>query len=196
MPFISSEIRWFATERNGLWDLYCSLPEIGPGTVEAVRVDHYLLNSGRNTGVKIREGRHEIKVRSAESQQWNNGVIEHWIKWSTPEETDILRAVESRMLSDWIEVEKRRYRKVFQVGDMDFRLSPDEILDEGCSIEFSEIMIGKGRKRYFTIGFEAFSKTGKTTDNLIWTLEQLNISTHHFLNDYESISYPQLLSGV
>ena len=123
-------------------------------------------------------------------------MIEHWIKWSTPEETDILRAVESCMLSDWIEVEKRRYRKVFQVGDMDFRLPPDEILDEGCSIEFSEIMIGKGRKRYFTIGFEAFSKTGKTTDNLIWTLEQLDISTHHFLNDYESISYPQLLSGV
>ena len=133
-------MRWFTAERQLVWDLYFNLPGIGPGWEQAARTDYYLRTGSTDAGVKIREGNHEIKVKSAYDEPVAFGMIQHWVKWSSVEDESILDVIAPALLADWISVEKQRYLKRYAV-DASSGIQPvdQEYVDEGCGVEFTEI---------------------------------------------------------
>lgn len=196
MIFKSSEIRWFSSNKELLWDLYTSLPEAGEGTRESDRTDYYLKSGTINTGIKIREGNHELKVKCAEDEELDCGVMEHWIKWSTSEERNILNTVDEKMLGDWVAVKKKRFKKSYEIVDQDtLRPLQEEFVNEGCGAEFTEIHLQELDQPLYTFGFEAFSAGNKQRENLQTALNILDADLSQ-LKELESYGYPKLLEGL
>lgn len=196
MIFKSSEIRWFTRKKELIWELYESLPEHGEGTRESDRTDYYLTSGTINTGIKIREGNHELKVKRAEDEELEFGVMEHWIKWSTSEEKNILNTVDEKMLGDWVTVKKKRFKKSYEILNQDtLRPLQEEFVNEGCGAEFTEIHLQKLDQALYTFGFEAFSAGNQQKENLITALKILDVDLSQ-LKELESYGYPKLLEGL
>lgn len=121
-PLFSSEIRWFSQEKHFLHQIFTEIS--GTGWQEPDRIDYYLRYQGIDTGIKIREGKHEIKVRNADNKLLQNGVVEHWTKWSTKEEKNVLNTIASGQMSQWLPVKKERAKKKFvwnkSTGQMEY----------------------------------------------------------------------------
>ncbi len=193
MPFPSCEIRWFAEDRTALRRLYEALPPAGPGRREPDRTDYYLRTATPHTGVKIREGSHELKVKAAEDESRPYGLIEHWIKWSHPASENILNTLPARWLGDWLAVEKKRFKKDYAItGGHQLAQATGEWQAEGCGLEFTEIHLPDFRHTAFTLGFEAFSDSGNQGRNLEIALTQLPLD-YHRLAALGSKSYPAFL---
>lgn len=196
MIFKSSEIRWFTQKKELIWDLYERLSEPGEGTRESDRTDYYLMSGTINTGIKIREGNHEMKVKRAGDEELDFGVIEHWIKWSTTEEKNILNTVDEKMLVDWVAVKKKRFKKSYEIADKQtLRPLREEFVNEGCGAEFTEIYLQELDQPLYTFGFEAFSAGNKQRENLQTALNIFEIDFSQ-LKGLESYGYPQLLEGL
>lgn len=193
MIFKSSEIRWFSKSKQPLWDIYKNLPEHGEGTREEDRTDYYLKSGTIRTGIKIREGNHELKVKCAGDEQLDFGVMEHWIKWSTSEEKNILNTIDDEWLGDWIAVTKKRFKKSYKIIDSNrIERIYDSFPDEGCGAEFTEITLNRLENPLFTVGFEAFSSTNQQRQNLITFIKYLD-NDFSYLREIDSYGYPQLL---
>lgn len=193
MPFKSSEIRWFSTQKDALWKLYENLPDSGVGTREPDRTDYYLESGTINTGIKIREGNHELKVKWADDEVLDYGVMEHWIKWSTSEEENILNAIDDEFLGDWIAIKKKRFKKSYRIINQDkLELIVDTFPPEGCGAEFTEIYIPSKELTFYTFGMEAFSSTNREKENLVNTIEILDLNFSS-CKEFDSYGYPQLL---
>lgn len=195
MIFKSSEIRWFSKNRKLLWNFYSNLPEEGEGNLESDRTDYYLRSGTINTGIKIREGNHELKLKRDADEEMDNGVMEHWIKWSTSEEKNILNTIDHKYLGDWISVEKIRYKKSYEIEEEKLRLINEEYVDEGCGAEFTELHLERIDQPLYTVGFEAFSATGRQRENLLRALQLLEVDLS-VLKDLDSYGYPKLLCGL
>jgi hypothetical protein len=196
MPFKSSEIRWFSTQKNALWKLYETLPNIGEGTREPDRTDYYLKSGTINTGIKIREGNHELKVKRGDDEMLDYGVMEHWIKWSTTEEVNILNTVDDELLGDWIAVKKKRFKKSYEIINRKKLERVDGIFPaEGCGAEFTEIQLRRLEYPVYTFGMEAFSSSSRERENLLKTIEILEIDFSPF-KEFDSFGYPQLLMNL
>lgn len=193
MIFKSSEIRWFTPQKDLIWDFYKRLPESGEGTRESDRTDYYLMSGTINTGIKIREGNHELKVKCAEDEEMEFGMMEHWIKWSTSEEKNILNTIDEKMMGDWIAVKKKRFKKSYEIADQStLRPVQGEFVDEGCGAEFTEIHLEELDQKLYTFGFEAFSSGNKQKENLLAALNILEVDFLE-LKELDSYGYPQLL---
>lgn len=193
MLFKSSEIRWFSRNREILWDLYKKIPEEGEGFREEGRTDYYLKSGTINTGIKIREGNHELKVKSGEDEDLGYGVMEHWIKWSSSEQENILNTVEDRWLDDWTGVEKKRFKKRYEIiNQEDLNISCEEFVDEGCGAEFTEIFLIELEVKLYTLGLEAYSTSGHQKENLNLCLDHLEVESAE-LREIDSFGYPELL---
>ena len=199
MPFKSSEIRWFSRDRETLWDLYKKLPVEGEGSREEDRTDYYLKSGTVNTGIKIREGNHELKVKSGDDEDLGFGIIEHWIKWSASEQENILNTIDDKWLDDWTGVKKKRFKKSYEIiNQEELKNSGEDFVDEGCGAEFTEIFLIELDVRLYTFGLEAFSINGHQRENLNLCLDHLEIETEE-LRKIDSFGYPELLhrlSGV
>lgn len=196
MIFKSSEIRWFSKDKNTLWELYEALPEKGEGVRESDRTDYYLRSGTIHTGIKIREGNHELKVKRADDEQFKNGVMEHWMKWSTSEEENILNTVDHKLLEDWVAVQKKRWKKSYKIINLNnIEMIREGFPPEGCGVEFTEIQLQRLKEPLYTIGLEAFSSTGKEKENLNALINYLDID-FSMLSKMDSYGYPQLLHGL
>lgn len=196
MPFKSSEIRWFSRDREILWNQYKKLPDKGEGISEGDRTDYYLKSGTINTGIKIREGNHELKVKSGEDEDLGYGVMQHWIKWSNSEVENILNTIDNEWLDDWIAVKKRRYKKRYEIfNQQELEVVEEEFVDEGCGAEFTEIHLLEPDVTLYTFGLEAFSAGDNEKKNLLLCLNTLEIETHE-LRDLDSFGYPELLNRL
>lgn len=196
MPFKSSEIRWFSADRKVLSDLFNSLPKIGLGKTEPTRTDYYLQAGLSDTGIKIREGNHEIKIKTSPDELRHYGKIEHWIKWSSSEKENILNTVSIDRLSNWIAIEKRRFKKVYIIANGKPVVSEsDEFVEEGCGIEFTELLLPQLGKTFYTFGMEAFSTNNCERNNLTSTLNHLPINWFE-LENHLSCGYPEWLKQL
>lgn len=193
MPFKSAEIRWFSKEKEAVWNVYEQLLQQGEGNREPDRTDYYLKSGTINTGIKIREGNHELKVKCADDDKLDYGIMEHWIKWSTAEEENILNTVDDEFLDDWIAIKKKRFKKSYKIITSK-KLEPivDIFPDEGCGAEFTEIYFPSFRLTLFTFGMEAFSSTDNETENLFTSLELLKPDIQS-LESLDSFGYPELI---
>lgn len=194
MPFKSTEIRWFSSNRETLWNLYKNLPQIGEGNRESDRTDFYLQSDTFQTGVKIREGNHEIKVKYRQDEPQKYGVIEHWQKWSTKEPQNILNTIDSTLLGDWVAIEKKRFKKKYEIRNLDeVHWTDKEFLEEGCGVEFTELKIGANKQIVYTFGIEAFGTNNDSRDNFGAVMNYLKLD-FSILKEFDSFGYPEFLS--
>lgn len=195
MPYSSAEIRWFATDRDSLWKIYETLSPQGTGHREPDRTDHYLRADLTHTGVKVREGNHEIKVKLAPDEPLASGTIEHWIKWSSAEAATLLDVVPAPLRDEWIAVEKQRYQKHYGLtADGRLYAADPADLSAGCGVEFTTLHLpALGRTRY-TLGLEAFGPDGRRQEILRAVLRETRVGDR-VPEGYVSCGYPAFLAG-
>jgi hypothetical protein len=147
---LSAEMRWFWAG-NGKDAPFRALgTRLGLGPAE-VRTDHYLVFPGSGVGVKMREGRLEIKQRlgSRAETDWE-GIMEHWVKWSADAAPDHFRGN-----GTWRAVRKSRRLLVLVRGEAELVPAPPESdPGEGCNLELTELEMNGTRA--WTLGFEAY----------------------------------------
>ncbi|UCF05164.1 MAG: hypothetical protein JSV33_14800 [bacterium] len=176
----SLEVRWFregtAPDEVLEWFLH---GEPVPGTPET-RTDCYLrTRCGGSLGLKLREGRIEVKQRQHRFGErrfhetvW--GEPELWYKWSyelaDPGEP-FLEPATGRPL--WIAVRKRRWLRRYRIaGDGSVgAVEAGRWCESGCELEFTTIEVGDGR--WWTIGFEAYGGEEVLQDNLLLVAEHV-----------------------
>ncbi|MDT0676445.1 hypothetical protein [Autumnicola musiva] len=189
MPLKTSEARWFSNSKEVLWDIFFNLEEIGEGNPEGERSDFYLKSATPSAGIKIREGRHELKVKTAEDEKSDLGIIQHWSKWSYEDEENILN---SALLQDWIEVKKIRFKKQFGINEGKVNFTSAENIKEKCEAEFAIFEIPFLQLKAYTFGLEASGT--KEKENLEVAMRHLSLSMET-LKNLKSCSYPEFLAN-
>lgn len=172
--FPTGEVRWFYRDQIP--------PEVeawfqqGAGRVERHpwREDHYLrLPDSDALGVKLREGRLEVKLRVQEHgvvrlHEHVSGRVEHWRKWSFQ-----LAAQRSALsliavpAASWIPVRKERILRTYQVTS-EGRTVPvvtPQALHQACEAELTQVrVVGQD---WWTLAFEAFGDESALQERLI-----------------------------
>ncbi len=161
----SVEARWFFAGRlpPALLDW---LAAGRPLMAEAERVDHYLLLPAAETlGVKLRQGRLEIKRRIAAPRPFHRrhiaGRREQWSKWSFALESAAVPAA-----SGWVAVVKRRRTQRWAVTQGRFTVMPlaSALPVAGCNLEWTEVQLPAHPTEplWFTLGLEAYGAPEET----------------------------------
>lgn len=158
----TTEFRWFwrtdDQQRATAW--FTALDGHSP-TEEPSRQDRYLLLPGcRTTGVKLREGRFELKALLAERDEcsmagWPTGRLQTWVKWSL--DRAVLAENERKLLDAgrWRQVGKTRLLRRY-LPDQEDRLRPVAGDEEGqtCQAELTRISLPGQGSNWMTLGFE------------------------------------------
>ena len=200
--FPTAEVRWFyrgAVPQEVLaWFQQGGWKEVPV----ASRVDYYLrLAGGDSLGIKLREGRIEIKRRHGPTgivrlHDRVAGEVEHWRKWSFP--LDKASSEVSGLLlpsSSWIGVEKARRLRTYRVGGDDTIVAVPvrEYPERGCSWELTGLRV-RGRA-WWTLGLEAFGEQATLRERLLLVAERVLCSDEPpVLEVEESFSYPRWLA--
>ncbi|HEY9664671.1 MAG TPA: hypothetical protein V6C65_40025 [Allocoleopsis sp.] len=196
----SLEVRWFLPvafpdEVRQWFD--CEQPTL---TEAEQREDWYLLLADhRDVGIKLRQGKLEIKHRIGDRGvkkivKGVKGRIEQWQKWS------FSLAAEENALAHlpaeagfWLAVQKSRWLKTYQVQQGAIAgVTPEAKPEQGCQIEMAEIVV-QGQV-WHSLGFEAFGQANTLEPTLMQGLELVfNEMNGVSLKAKQSLSYPQWL---
>jgi hypothetical protein len=198
------EVRWFYSGTLPTdvlaWFLQRERRPVDPPS----RVDHYLpVAEGDSLGIKLREGRLELKQRHrrlgvVRLHRRAVGIVEHWRKWSFPLAgiNDGLTSV-AHPASGWIGVYKRRRLQRFQVleeGNL-VATSSQHYPDQGCDLELTEVRaVGA---TWWTVAFEAFGREDSLQESLGLVADSiLSITDPPLLAAEDSYGYPRWLQMV
>lgn len=201
--FPTAEVRWFyrgAVPRQILaWFRRGGQKPVAVSS----RVDYYLRladGDGDRLGIKLREGRIEIKQRHGPTRVVRlhdrvAGQVEHWRKWSFP--LDQAGSELSGLLlppSSWIGVEKARRLRTYRVGGDDtiVAVSATEYPERGCSWELTGLRV-RG-EAWWSLGFEAFGEQATLRQRLLLVAEHVLCADEPpVLEVQASFSYPRWL---
>jgi hypothetical protein len=175
----SAEVRWFfrgdPPVEVGEWfrsgDLWTQQPS---------RVDEYLMLPGCSTaGIKLREGRFEVKVQTEEpvATEYPGGVRGHrdgWVKWSrSVGDAERTRAFLRAGDEQWARVRKDRALRGFSLDQASHDEDPREIdaggepPGRGCGVEITEVrVLAPAESTWWTLGLEGFDDAGDPTECL------------------------------
>lgn len=198
------ELRWFypgtVPEEIQLWfEQDCLIEPIQP--LEE-REDLYLyVPECEYLGIKLRQGRLEVKWRKAElgSMQFGEsikGKVEKWGKWLCCDSTE--ESFQTNQLlgkASWVSIKKVRYSQLYQViPELPPQpVSSDEQVDNGCHVELTHLVIAK--KTWWSVAFEAFGEDSCLMDNLQATASRVfNNDSGLKLLAVNSYGYPRLLA--
>jgi hypothetical protein len=167
-------------------------------------MDYYLrIDEGDGLGVKLREGRIEVKQRYGRQEMVRfgesaAGVVERWRKWSFRlAESGIVEAALHGMSASWIGVRKERALRTFQVGgDRRVRAAPGgEVLGAGCGWEVAKVECAG--EVWWSVGFEAFGEEVERRDTLLSVADHiLSAGEAPVLEQEDSYGYPRWLQRV
>lgn len=176
---------------------------------EGVRDHEYLLFPGCDSvGVKLRDGRFEIKAICGSPQPLNSGLgiagsKQHWVKWSLA--SDALQLLEAPLhrSGQWINVRKERYLRQFSFNQgalLEVTEKQGAFPAMGCNVEVTRIEVNAEPRRWFTIGLEAFGAPAVTAHILDDAL-RLFFGTYGpppsgALTENNSASYPAWLTQL
>ena len=157
------ETRWFypggIPSEFELWFGSLDRVEIFPP-----RIDLYLYGVGEDLGIKLREGRLEIKQRTAEHGQTLfspgvSGLLEEWIKWSMAVEGSAFDELSEQ--ESWLAVRKTRQQVSFSLLDHGELVPIDsrEFPPNGGSFELTKVFVLD--QLWWTVGVEVFGKPDK-----------------------------------
>jgi hypothetical protein len=195
---VTAEVRWFARgsipQRVLNWFQDATESSKPPEN----RVDDYLLMPEvTSLGIKVRQGRIEIKLRKRKYGEIDlgrgvSGQLEQWQKWSLA-----LEPVEQffKPGGNWIPVSKRRYlRKYAIVGESEVHPLPlERFAESGCGVELTAVELFGNR--WWTLAFESWGDEVSLTRNLIQTSEYLSITEGApTLLTIDSYGYPRWLA--
>ncbi len=164
------EVRWFQQGQIPP-EVWAWFGRIGPLPEEQpIRVDHYLhLPDKDSLGIKLREGRLEIKQRQRQVgvvrfHERVAGLVEQWRKWSFPlahNEPTVPGPDDA-----WIAVEKRRRLRRYQLIDGKHVETVAVATDaaQGCELELSRIKAAD--QQWWSLCFEAFGDEAALQENL------------------------------
>ena len=160
--YCTKEIRWFFAEENKAIRSWFDKLEFE--AVE-VREDKYLELETENVGVKLREGKTEIKQRIGlrskgclSPKAW--GIFEKWIKWSfdTKDDDPLYGQIIKDENEHWISVRKKRYGTILTEKNGEIlTCPPSQIGGFGCQIEYVKLSI-RGEV-WYSFGLEWFGET-------------------------------------
>lgn len=204
----TSEARWFIPERlpDAVLDWFRAGEAIDS---EGVQVHEYLLFPDCDSvGVKLREGRFEIKAMRGPSQPLSlpfgiKGRTEQWVKWSFASEA--LQALDPALHQSgrWLKVRKERFLQRSSPERsrlMDITVMQDSLSLAGCNIEVTRIDVDADPRSWFSLGFEAFGPpalTARTLDGvLVAFFNEHGPVPGRTLNENESASYPAWLAKL
>ena len=201
--FPTIELRWFcegAAPPAGVREWFRTL---GRAEIQQPRVDYYLhLADEPALGIKVREGRLEIKKRTraygaATIRPGVGGVIEGWRKWSF----ELARVEAGRDIgiddgSPWLPVLKARKLLRFAViGDRHFLLRVQVRPERGCEVELTSVSVGANRR--WTVGLEAFGAHSATMGDLLAVASRIfEAETAPSLTVPDSYGYPAWLGRL
>ncbi|WP_193198356.1 hypothetical protein [Nostoc sp. MG11] len=179
---ITNELRWFypgtIPEDIKLWfQQNCLVDSLqSPET----REDLYLYSPGCDyMGIKLRQGRLEVKWRQAELDLLRFGELvegraEKWGKWlccdSTGESFQPATVLDN---ASWVSVQKVRYSQLYQVLP-DSSVQPvvsNENIDNPCTVEITSVVARDNP--WWSIGFEASGEDVRLIDNLQTTASSI-----------------------
>lgn len=157
------EVRWFvrgaAPESVRAW-----FDALGGPVPEATRTDRYLVpRESAEVGVKLREGRLEVKQRTAHLgiETWGgvSGEVEGWVKWSFD------AATRAQPHAGWADVTKtRRLRRLTLDGRAPRSGRPH------CALELGAVTLEDGRDdgaAWWTVCLEAQAATANERGALL-----------------------------
>jgi hypothetical protein len=193
------EVRWFQhgqipPEVRAWYGRIGPLPEEQP-----IRVDHYLhLPDHDSLGIKLREGRLEIKQRQRQVgvvrfDEQLAGLVERWRKWSFSLAHNEPTVPEPN--GAWIAVEKRRRLRRYRVtADRQVEVASAEPA-QGCELELSRIKAAD--QQWWSLCFEAFGDEATLQENLRQVVNHvLAASEPPILKANASCGYPVWLRLV
>jgi hypothetical protein len=202
-PFQTVEVRWF---------YFGEIPTDvkkeyfrNEGYIEAQpeRVDSYLSIAGdTDLGIKIREGRLEIKHRTSTFGTCNfgsqvSGILEGWEKWGFA----ITERFYSHNVKDtdgWVKVRKIRWLKKFQ-ATKDLGVKPilsNIQIDLGCEWELSKVQLIGLNGIWWSTAFEAFGGNCATREKILIEVVKnyLKPTKNWDYKNENSLSYPAWLN--
>src|SRR5579862_9351235 len=197
----SVEVRWFISgplpEKLRIWFEQGMLVEADKKT----RTDHYLfLPRIASVGVKLREGKLEVKRRVADFgiapiSSRATGRLGFWRKWSFTISDEGGEKAPDR---HWLSIEKRRLLRKYVLDDSGFRsVNPGGIFEDfGCTVELTRLKVRD--VDWWSFGFEAF---GPDENRLRETLEQVATNCldgldHPSLSGENSYDYPEWIASL
>lgn len=209
---ISAELRWF--ERGTLPEAIAQWfqHELGDYLAPAEeRVDIYLyLPKCEYMGIKLRQGRLEVKWRKAELGIMRfgdavEGKAEKWGKWLC-EDSSLESFQPQDVVGVWVSVKKKRCLRRFamQPSQRQYQVIPgksikavpiNESIDQGCTVELTQLSINGNN--WWSLAFEAFGEDDFLMDNLQAVASKVfQTSGSLKLQVQESYAYPSWLSCV
>ncbi len=200
--FATVEMRWFfpgeiPTEAEDWFE-----KQVGNPAAQPSRVDYYLrLDDNDSLGIKLREGRVEIKQRERPGELVSLGenavgLVEAWRKWPF-----VLAAGEAAgpFQADWIGVWKSRRWVLFEVlGNGCIIPASSSIYRwQGCACELTTVRRIDSSEQWWSLGFEAFGEASSPRDNLFHSARPLlDVAAAPVLPAEYSYSYPAWLQKV
>lgn len=158
--FESTEVRWFGQGALPLTvDVLAAKFPGRPAPRTETRRDLYLVSDDPAVGIKLRDGKLEIKSRRFADGASDRlpGSIEEWVKWSWDDAGK--ESVARDTPAHWKPVEKERAQWKFSRDGAEIRVvSGTERVGRGGAIELTEIKTPEGQ--FWTIAVEAFSHGG------------------------------------
>lgn len=138
------------------------------------RVDYYLNLGGYDSlGIKLREGRIEIKQREAEHGTVHlgrrlAGMMERWRKWSWALTESDTSLVQGWIASPaWVGVEKKRWLLMYQTSREE-GIAPaleGKVVEQGCQVELASIE-AQGHAGW-SLSFEGFGGEASGRETLL-----------------------------
>lgn len=200
--FSSCEIKWFfeGSVPQQVRDWY--LAGGHEPDRQTPRTDHYLhLPNNDGLGVKLREGRIEIKQRfglrrGVQPVEKVNGLMEHWRKWSFPVQEDSFMPDVSYIDENWLAVRKARMLKIFHISENGEFLAgkAGEGYERACGWELTELSLEGKEQKHWTLGLEAFGSEEQLSDTLLKVAEFIFQSKNTpELTSENSYGYPKWL---
>jgi hypothetical protein len=177
--FPTVEVRWFGRgpvpAEVQRWFARCP----GAAAAQMPRVDTYLRATGDALGIKLREGRLEIKPRRGELGvvQLHPGVaarVERWVKWAFPLAADGGDALDAvRGSPAWVDVRKARALRAYTLAaDGTVEAVPaGHLTPQACTLELTRVGAGEGV--WWTLGFESFGDDARSRERFFRVVEQV-----------------------
>jgi hypothetical protein len=199
---ITAEIRWFIQgSAYGMVHAWLKVLD-GLYQEELPRTDLYLIfPGGHDLGVKLRQGKIELKKKLAHHGQYdheaNAGRIESWIKWSINGEEGL--SPDNNFFGDpthWLPIQKTRFLQKYAISGDQLILPPRAGFPEkGIAVELSAVkVLGQD---WWTFGLECFGNTGDIHTDLMKLLPRLTIGfPAGMLAAERSMGYPEWIGQL
>ena len=198
------ELRWFKLgtlpKEISQWFQQDHLGDLAP---PEEREDVYLYTPGcEYMGVKLRQGRLEIKWRKAELGNLRfgdqvEGKVEKWGKWLCEDPTQQSFQPQDVVGKSWVSVKKVRVQRKYQVisGESIVAVSVNQSTDQGCNVEITQLSINGNN--WWSLAFEAFGKEDYLSDNLKVVASDVFKNYRGLeLQSQDSFAYPRWLSMI